>query len=544
MRTSPIGIVPILLERRSTRPRATKHRVVGEATDFDALFDLVLKGMFDASLVEAEPTCSTATGHKILVAEDEDELRSFLVETLSVLGNDVLGVRDGHEALRAIESRANFDLVVSDLKMPGLDGLEVLRRLRHQRNNIEFILLTAFGSIDGAVEAMKLGAFDYLQKPLESPGALRRVAREALQRRALRARASAETSATIDAPDTSATHKISTGVKPRRNGIGSMGIGSMGSEPCGIRLAFRSEIMLEVEETLRRAAASPSTILLLGESGVGKEVAAHAIHAWSPRAHQNFAAVNCAGLLDGILENELFGHERGAFTGAQERRSGRLEAAHGGSFFLDEIGEMRPEIQARFLRVLETKSFSPIGSTREVQVDIRWIAATNVDLEEAVAQGIFRADLFHRISVFPVRIPPLRERREDIAPLAETLLDRIREFTSRPALALSEAALEFLEQYDFPGNIRELSNMLERASILAMNDVIGIAELEYRRERRVAPKPRFSSGGPISMAEAEKKAILKALEASGGNRRDAASTLGIGLRTLYDKLRKYRLPAQ
>ncbi|MEO8550273.1 MAG: sigma-54 dependent transcriptional regulator, partial [Kofleriaceae bacterium] len=292
---------------------------------------------------------------------------------------------------------------------------------------------------------------------------------------------------------------------------------------------------------IEKVARTAATVLLLGESGTGKEVAALAIHANSPRATRPFMAINCAALSETLLESELFGHEKGAFTGATERKRGRLELADGGTFFLDEIGEMKQELQAKLLRVLQERRFERVGGSRTLEVDVRWIAATNRDLLAMIETGSFRRDLYHRFAVFPIKLPPLRERRSDLLPIAKALLQRIGHDLKQKAPVLTADAEARLLQASWRGNVRELANALERAAILADGTAIDASHIWVDE----APAPKGSSGGGIRpLAELEHDAILAALEAVSGNRRKAAELLGIGERTLYDKLKKYGVLAE
>ncbi|MFW2390366.1 MAG: sigma-54 interaction domain-containing protein, partial [Polyangiales bacterium] len=282
-----------------------------------------------------------------------------------------------------------------------------------------------------------------------------------------------------------------------------------------------------------------ATVLLVGDSGTGKEVAARAIHERSARAEGPFVAVNCAALSDTLLESELFGHEKGAFTGAHARRRGRLELAEGGTFFLDEIAELRPELQAKLLRALEERTFERLGGTRTLRADTRWVAATNRDLAAMIEAGTFREDLYHRLAVFPIRLPPLRERRQDIRPLAEELLEKIGEDLGRPGLALSDEIAAELEAAAWPGNVRQLRNVLERAAILADGSRIGTEHLWL--DAMTPGTAPSASGEPETLEDIERRAVEKALDAVQGNRKQAAARLGIGERTLYDKLKRYGL---
>jgi two-component system response regulator AtoC len=363
---------------------------------------------------------------------------------------------------------------------------------------------------------MRLGAFDYLEKPVASPGALRLLAARALERHALLA---ARDRAARDAP----------ALPP---------------------LTYGDPAMAPVVAALRKVARTNATVLLTGESGTGKEVAARTLHEWSERSRGPFVAVNCAAIPETLLESELFGHEKGAFTGATSARRGRIELADGGTFLLDEIGEMRPDLQARLLRVLEDRRFERVGGSRTIEADVRWVAATNRDVERLLASGALREDLYHRLAVFPVHLPPLRARHGDILPLAETLLARIAADLGRARLALSEDARARIVAAPWPGNVREMANALERAAILAEGEEIRAGHLAAAG----TPESRAARGGgpadaapgaatraaPRTLDDVERAAIDEALAAAGGNRRAAAERLGIGVRTLYEKLRKYR----
>src|SRR3954464_8123532 len=335
---------------------------------------------------------------RILVADDEAGLREFITDSLELDDHTVVAAKDGREAARLLDERG-FDLVLTDLKMPGLDGMAILRKVRAEQPEGAVIMMTAHGTVDNAVEAMKLGAFEYLQKPLSGPDELRLLVGRALERRGLRDRvASAEGQA----------------------------------ERSGPPLTYGDPAMLPVVEAIEKVARTSATVLLLGESGTGKEVAARAIHAQSPRATRPFMAINCAALSEQLLESELFGHEKGAFTGATERKRGRVELADGGTFFLDEVGELKPELQAKLLRVLQERRFERVGGSRTLEADVRWIAATNRDLRAMIDDGRFREDLYHRLAVFPIKLPPLRDRKTDLLPLAPALLERIPPDSKRP----------------------------------------------------------------------------------------------------------------
>ena len=446
---------------------------------------------------------------KILVADDEQGLREFVAEALEDDGHSVETAADGQEAVRRI-SRESFDLLITDLKMPKLDGLGVLRHARAEQPEMEVIMLTAHGSVESAVEAMKLGAFDYLEKPISSPRELRLLAARALERRTLLA---ARDRAARDAAP----------LPP---------------------LSYGDPAMEPVVEALRKVAPTNASVLLIGESGTGKEVAARTLHAWSARAGGPFVAVNCAALPETLLESELFGHEKGAFTGATASRRGRIELADSGTFFLDEIGEMKLEVQAKLLRVIQDRRFERVGGTRTIESDVRWVAATNREPADLRSAGRLREDLYHRLAVFPVHLPPLRDRPRDILPLAENLLRRIGAQMGRAHLELDDDAKAVVQHAPWPGNVRELANALERAAILASGTVIRDVDIESQGMAEAGRPALAAAGGdhgPRALATIERDAIAAALAASGGNRREAAEQLGIGLRTLYDKLKRYRM---
>jgi two-component system response regulator AtoC len=440
---------------------------------------------------------------KILVVDDEEGVREFVAEALELAGHDVTRAGDGDAAARHLDRRG-FDLVITDLRMPGRDGMAVLDKVKAEQPDVEVIVLTAHGTVDNAVAAMKSGAFEYLQKPIGSPAELRLVVDRALERRSLlAARAGAERQRTDEAP-----------------------------------LTWGASAMTPVVEALRKVAATTATVLLLGESGTGKEVCANAVHRWSARATGPFIAVNCAALTETLLESELFGHEKGAFTGAVAQRRGRIELAEGGTFFLDEVGELRPDLQAKLLRVLQERRFERLGGARTLEADVRWIAATNRDLRAMIAAGTFREDLYHRLAVFPIRIPPLRERRDDIAPLAAQLLARIADEAGRPGMTLAKDAIARLCAADWSGNVRELRNVLERAVILSESRTIEARHLWLDPAAPAEATARLPDG---TLEELERLAIEQALVATAGNRKEAAQRLGIGLRTLYEKLKRYGL---
>jgi DNA-binding NtrC family response regulator len=443
---------------------------------------------------------------RVLVTDDEEGIRTFLALALEREGHELVQASDGAQALRLVREEP-FDVVITDLRMPVLDGMAVVRTLRLEQPGVEVIVLTAFGEVGTAVEAMKLGAFDYLQKPLSGPTAIRDLVSRAIERRR-----------TLAAPAPSTVET--------------------GESHTTTHLSFGAPAMVPVIDALQKVASTGATVLLLGESGTGKEVAARFLHQSGPRAAAPFIAINCAALTEELLASELFGHEKGSFTGAHAQRRGRLELADGGTFLLDEVGELRPALQAKLLRVLEERRFERVGGSVALSVDVRWVAATNRDLRTMVRDGLFREDLYHRLAVFPIRLPPLRERREDIVPLAEALLAQL---GGRASVAprLDELTSERLRSAPWPGNIREMRNVLERALILAQGDAIRPEHLWLESE---VPTPMGAEAGAEgSLADLERQTIQKTLAAVGGNRRQAAEKLGIGLRTLYDKLKRYEL---
>ena len=434
----------------------------------------------------------------ILVVDDEPGIREFLADALAFDGHDLTQAADGMDALRQVHSRA-FDLMLTDLKMPGaLTGIDLLRQLKAEQPDTEVIVMTAHGTVETAVEAMKLGAYDYLQKPIGSPAELRLIVARALERRRLRAKDEIRRQRDVVPP-----------------------------------LSYGDPVMQPVIIALDKVARTNSTVLLLGESGTGKEVAARTIHEHSARSDGPFVPVNCAAISETLMESEIFGHEKGAFTGASAARRGRLELADGGTLFLDEIGELKLELQAKLLRVIQERRFERVGGTRTIEADVRWIAATNRTLDEMVAARTFREDLYHRLAVFPVRLPPLRERRRDLLPLAEALLARTAADLGRPPLKLDDVARERIEKGVWRGNVRELGNALERAAILADGDVVRGEDFQIAMASPLAD----IAGG--TMEDIERGAIERALSETGGNRRRAAERLGIGERTLYDKLKRY-----
>ena len=428
---------------------------------------------------------------RILVADDEAAWREILSEVLRDAGYTVEAVADGALAIEAL-GRGGFHAVVSDVRMPRADGLAVLEAAGRLPSPPPVVLLTAFASIEQAVEAMRRGAFDYLRKPLSHPAALRAVVARALEERPR---------PPSDAPDD----------------------GALFSDPASLRLL----------EVVRLVAARDTTVLLEGESGVGKEVLARRLHRGSGRRDGPLVPVNCGAIPADLFESQLFGHAAGAFTGASRAHAGFFEAASGGTLLLDEVGELPAAAQVKLLRALEERRVTRVGETRERAVDVRLIAATNRDLRQEARAGRFREDLYYRVSVFPIRVPPLRERPGDVLPLAERFCEQA------GGRGLSAAARRALSAHLWPGNVRELRNVIERAAILAGGGTVEAEHLELEAPRAHARAGAGAREDDASLKDLERQAILEALDACGGNRRKAAERLGIALRTLQYKLKAY-----
>ncbi len=390
----------------------------------------------------------------ILIADDDGDIRDILKDTLTSLGARIITASHGQECLDRVEAAAP-DLILLDIEMPIKNGLEVLKELRQRESETTVIMITAYGTIERAVQAMKQGAYDFITKPFDLDHVALTV-EKALERERLR-----------------------------------RGLESFAKE-AGQRyrlIGGESPKMREAIETARKAAASKSTVLLLGESGTGKEVFARAIHNWSDRKHEPFIAINCVGLSKDLLESELFGHERGAFTGASQLKKGKLELAHGGTVFLDEVGDISAELQTKLLRFLQEREFERVGGTQPIRVDVRVVAATNRDLSSAIKEGRFREDLFYRLNVIPITLPPLRERREDILVLAKYFLSRFAAETKRQVTEIAREAEEKLLVYDWPGNVRELANVIERAVVLGQGADIVLSDLPGQNAAKGAGLP-------------------------------------------------------
>jgi two-component system response regulator FlrC len=439
-----------------------------------------------------------------MVVDDEPAMRVALTESLRRGGYGVLQARDGREALARLTDARPW-LVLTDMKMPHLSGIDVLKEIKRRSPGTAVVVMTAFGTVETAVEAMKHGASDYLLKPF---------AMEALERVLAR----------LEHTEAESKEKLDGGLPSVRS--------ILTEDPGMVRLLGMAEMV----------AISQATVLINGESGTGKELMARYIHCRSPRAHRPFVAVNCAALPDGLLESELFGYERGAFTGAVSRKTGKFEMAHGGTLLLDEISEMNLGLQAKLLRVLQEREVDRIGGREPIHVNIRVVATTNRSLRREVEAGRFREDLFYRLNVFPVTLPPLRERRGDIPVLAKHFVEKAAERNGLPVPAVSEEALEFLKGQPWKGNVRELENVLERAVLLAGGSAIVPAFLrgEESAAASVATPSDCAGAASGTIWDMERELILKTLAEHRGNRTHAAKTLGISIRTLRNKLREYR----
>jgi two-component system, NtrC family, response regulator AtoC len=451
----------------------------------------------------------------ILVADDDSAIRGNLALLLRSEGFAVAEASDGAEAL-AILNEGRMALALLDLKMPKLDGMDVLRRHAEHLDETPVIVITAFGGSSAPIEAMKLGAYDYITKPFDLDEVLFTVRRALVQRSLI---------AQVEALSVDPLSAIEIDAEAESELIG------------------RSPAMLTAFKTIGLVAPTEAPVLVLGESGTGKELVANAIHRYSDRVQGPFVKVNCAALSAGLLESELFGHEKGAFTGAIARRRGRFEHADKGTLFLDEIAEMDVDLQAKMLRVLQTGRFERVGGEETVATNVRVIAATNRDLAVRIKEGKFREDLYFRINVMTIHLPPLRERLDDVPLLAEHLIHQLGRQYHWPHLALAAEALDELKRRGWPGNVRELRNVLARAAILARGRVIQRTDLDAARPTKTDP-PAPASGTLVlreALAEVERRVIRQALEQENWNRTQAARVLGISRRQLFDKIREYEL---
>jgi DNA-binding NtrC family response regulator len=435
----------------------------------------------------------TAPRSRILVVDDDPDILELLSDRLQLLGFDVSGARDGQEALSTLRREAP-PLTLLDLQLPRLSGLEVLKAIQREGLETTVIVITAWGTPERAVEAMRAGAYDFVPKPVD-PAHLEVVIRKALEREHLREE-NWRLHTAMESPD-----RPFVGGSPSVQGL---------------------------LRTAQQAAASNATVLLRGESGTGKEVLARAIHRWSPRRAGPLVVVSCVALSEELLESELFGHEKGAFTGAHQRKRGKVELADGGTLFLDEVGDIRPSLQAKLLRLLQEHEFERVGGTHPIRVDVRFIAATNADLEHAIKTGNFRQDLYYRLNVVSLALPPLRARKEDIEPLAKHFVAKYCSELNRSPKAIAPAALDLLHQYDWPGNVRELENAIERAVVLSTGVEIGPRDLPIIPvSADDEPNDTPDSSYRQAVLTFKRDLLRAALAHANGNQTRAAEALGL-----------------
>ncbi len=452
------------------------------------------------------PTAAMAAG-RVLVVDDHQPARESMGEILGQAGHRVDCVSSAHAALRKLDDES-YDVVLTDLQMPGMSGLEFIRELERRRHGAQVAMVTAYATVNSAVEAMRHGAFDYIEKPFDAD-----------QLEALVARALAHGQCFDQA---SAPHAVD------RCGEPTM----VGSSPP----------MQALRKQIAQVGPTQETVLITGESGTGKELVAHAVHSASARCHAPLVSLNCPVLSAQLMESELFGHERGAFTGADGRRTGRFELADSGTIFLDEVTEIELSLQAKLLRVLQERCFERVGSSRTLSVDVRVLASTNRNLADEVAAGTFREDLYYRLAVLPLEVPPLRSRREDIPELIEHFLHRAEARLDQPACDFDRSAFDLLLHYGWPGNVRELENIITRACVLNPGNVVGADELrdwliDPGGQRTAETDAELPVG--LSLQEMERKMIEATLEHYDGHRARTAKALGIGIRTLSGKLKAY-----
>ena len=449
----------------------------------------------------------------VLVIDDETGSRESMAIALEKAGFDVRTFDDARKALEYLEEAGGARAAVCDLRMPGMDGVAFLKEIRERQYDLGVVLVTAYGSIESAVEAMRVGADDYMTKPVDLYELRQRVT-NLIEKQQL---------------------------KEEVTNLREMLDKKYGFES----IIGRSAPMEKLFEQMKLVAPTRSSVLIIGESGTGKELVANATHRASPRRNERFLAINCGAIPSDILESELFGHERGAFTGAVSRKIGKFELSHRGTLFLDEISELYPELQVKLLRVLEERQVMRVGGSEVIEVDFRLIAATNRDLEKEVSEGRFREDLYYRLKVVTLRIPPLRERVSDIQPLAEHFLELFCQEHGKASKRLATETLEMLARYPWPGNVRQLRNVMESVVVFHQGEDVLPSDLPVEVRESIAAT---TSGGPVqavvgetrTMADIERQAILETLHRTGGHRAKAADLLGIGLRTLQRKLREYK----
>ena len=448
----------------------------------------------------------------ILIVDDKDSMRNMLTETLTEEGYRVDMADDGKKALDLVRNKS-YDLVLTDLRMPNVDGLSLLSEIKEVDDDTSVIVMTAYGTVEDAVAAMKQGAYDFITKPFDTEHLCVLVNRALENRR-------------LVAENTLLRQELMDG-----HGFANI-IGS-------------SDKMRELSALIKKVSDSDASVLLHGESGTGKELFAKAIHSLSVRKDRPFVAINCAAIPNELLENELFGSEKGAFTGAATRKMGKFEVADTGTIFLDEIGDMDFSLQAKLLRVLQEKSFERLGGTKPIEVDVRVVAASNMDLNDLIKAKQFREDLYYRLSVFPLEIPPLRERASDVRALTEHFIEKYCSEMKKKTKSLTREAIELLEKYHWPGNVRELENAIERAIILAEGKKITPDHLAIRLRSSAEIQLRDGAGlkeiGAHAQMQAERGTIIRILKEVRGNKRKAASILKIDYTTLFDKMKKYNI---
>jgi two-component system response regulator HydG len=450
---------------------------------------------------------------RLLLVDDDEAACRLLSEVLEREAYRVVSALSTDEAITKLEEEGPFDAVLTDLRMPRKSGLDLLRTVRGRDPEALVLVLTAFGDAAAAGEAIRAGAYDFISKPYDIQ-TLRETLDRALGRRRL----------------------------ARRRPAASP-LGPASEEPEGLALVGHSPAIIEVMKTLARVAPSQATVLVLGETGTGKELVARTIHRWSERASHRFVAVNCSALAEGLLESELFGHVKGAYTGAATARPGLFREADKGTLFLDEIGDISPGLQARLLRALQEHEIVPLGAETPVKVDVRVLAATHRDLPELVRQGRFREDLYYRLDVVTLSLPPLRERRQDIPLLVDHFLRTLSSRHGRGPVAVDPEALRRLLGYDWPGNIRELQNVLERAVLLAEQGVIGPEHLATTVRPSAAALPAAPEVTPLrGLEDVEREHVIRVLAATGGNREESSRILGISRRTLTRMIQRWGLP--
>jgi len=448
--------------------------------------------------------------YRILVVDDEESQREMLAGHLKNEGYAVTTAESGESALEICKKNF-FEVALLDLRMPGLSGLDLLNRLKEINPDTTSIIITAYGSIESAVEALKSGAFDYITKPISNLEELDLLIEKALE-----------------------THSLL-----RENRALKEELEKFAGR---LEIIGESRQIKEVFSSVARVASSDASVLITGESGTGKELFARAIHQASGRAKGNFVAVSCAALPETLLESELFGHEKGAFTDAKGKRAGRFELAHGGTLLLDEIGDVPPSTQVKLLRVIETKEYHPLGSEKTYLADVRILAATNQNLEEKIKEGSFRDDLFYRLNVVRIHIPPLRERKGDISILTNYFLEKLSRKNRKKITGITPEVRDLLIRYDWPGNVRELENVLERAVVMCRGEVIDLGDLPPRLSEKIAVEKELKPSG--SLREMERKLIREALEVTSWNFTEAAAILGIHRNTLRLKLKEYGIEKQ